>query len=188
MVSADIAKRLIARHKKPRSQPASDWSGTFPIPPAIEQFYREIGPANVTIESYGNPFFLPSLKDLWKYQAGYRWHGLTGEPNSDWPDDWVAVADEVGGAFIFVRSSGAILHSLHGAGKWNAKSIFSDLNTMAACLALLGVIVLDAGDEFLDDDSTLRPESRKFTEERLRELLGPGQDPKSVLALLGWVD
>jgi hypothetical protein len=70
MVTTETAKRLLALHGEVRSQPASDWSGAFPMPLAVEQFYREVGPFNVTIAAHGNPYFLPALADLWKFQAG----------------------------------------------------------------------------------------------------------------------
>jgi hypothetical protein len=111
MVTAEVAKRLLALHGEARPQPPSDWTGAIPIPAAVEGFYQEVGPAIVTIEAHGNPYFLPSLVDLWQFQAGYRWNGLSGEPTEDWPDDWLVVADEGGDPFIFVRSSGAVLHA-----------------------------------------------------------------------------
>ena len=132
MVTAEVTKRLLALHGDVRAQPASDWTGAFPIPPAIERFYREVGPLNVTIEVHGNPYFLPALADLWQFQAGYRWNGLSGEPIEDWPDDWLVVADEGGDPFIFVRSSAVVLHAYHGEGEWDAGEMFPDLNTMAA--------------------------------------------------------
>jgi hypothetical protein len=59
MVTAEVAKRLLALHGEVRPQPSSDWTGPFPIPAAVERFYQEVGPANVTIEAHGNPFFEP---------------------------------------------------------------------------------------------------------------------------------
>ena len=140
MVTAETAKRLLGVHGEVRSQPHLDWTGSFPIPPAVEQFYVEVGPFNVTIETHGNPYFLPSLADLWQFQAGYRWNGLSGEPIEDWPDDWLVVADEGGDPFIVVRSSGVVLHAFHGEGEWDAGEIFPNLNTMA-CLTSIAKLV-----------------------------------------------
>jgi hypothetical protein len=50
-----------------------------------------VGPLDITIKSYGNPFFLPRLAALWEFQAGYRWHGFTGERIEDWDSDWLVV-------------------------------------------------------------------------------------------------
>jgi hypothetical protein len=186
MVTAEVAKRLLALHGEVRTQPPSDWTGPFPIPAAVERFYQEVGPANVSIEAHGNPYFLPSLTDLWQFQAGYRWNGLSGEPIEDWPDDWLVVADEGGDPFIFVRSSGVVLHAYHGEGEWDAGEMFPDLNTMAACLAQIGAIVLEAGDDFTEEDCSIRPKNRAMASARLQELLGSKSEAEAVLGVLGW--
>src|SRR5262249_27440082 len=160
MATAEVAKRLLAIHGEVRPQSPSDWTGAFPLPQAVERFYREVGPADVTIEGYGNPYSLPSLADLWQFQAGYRWNGLSGEPIENWPDDWLVVAMESGDPFIFVRSSGVVLHAYHGEGDWDAGEMFPDLNTMSACLAQMGAIVLEAGDDFTDEDCSIRSKYR----------------------------
>lgn len=186
MVTAEDAKRLLALHGEIRPQPPSDWSGVFPIPPAVERFYREVGPANVTIEAHGNPYFLPSLADLWQFQAGYRWNGLSGAPIEEWPDDWIVVADEGGDPFTLVRSSGVVLHAYHGEGEWEAGEMFPNLNIMAACLAQIGGIVLEAGSDFTEADCSIRPKYRTLASTRLHELLGSKRDAETVLGVLGW--
>jgi hypothetical protein len=186
MVDADKAKGLLALHGRVRPQTPTEWTGLFPIPPAIERFYREVGPADVTIKTHGNPYFLPCLAELWKFQAGYRWNGLSGEPISDWNDDWLVVADEGGDPFIFSRASGAVLHAYHGEGDWDAGEMFPDLNTMAACLAELGSIVVEAGDAFMEKDCSIRPEFQTLASARLEELLGSKTSAEEILGVLGW--
>jgi hypothetical protein len=186
MVNSERAKELLALHGSVRPQAPTDWTGSFPIPPAVERFYREVGPANVTIKTHGNPYFLPCLADLWKFQAGYRWNGLSGEPISDWNDDWLVVADEGGDPFIFVQTSGKVLHAYHGEGEWDAGDMFSDLNTMAACLAELGAIMLKAGDAFMEEDCSIRPEFRMLALARLEELLDSKTGADEILGVLGW--
>jgi hypothetical protein len=186
MVTAEVAKRLLALHGEVRSQLASDWTGDLPLPPAVERYYQEVGPCNVTIGAHGNPYFLPCLADLWKFQAGYRWNGLSGEPIEDWNDDWFVVADEGGDPFIFERSSGVILHAYHGEGEWDAGEMFPDLNTMVACLAQIGAIVLDAGDDYTEEDCSVRPKYRALASGRLQELLGSKSEAEAVLRVLGW--
>src|SRR5438874_981300 len=61
MVTAEIAKRLLASHGDVRPQPPADWTGTFPLPLAVEKFYREVGAANITIAAHGNPYLVPCL-------------------------------------------------------------------------------------------------------------------------------
>lgn len=186
MVTADKAKGLLALHGEVGPQRATNWTGSFAIPPAIEQFYREVGPVDITIEAHRNPYFLPCLADLWQFQAGYRWNGLSGEPIEDWNDDWRVVADEGGDPFIFDRTSGVVLHAYHGEGEWDAGEMFRDLNTMAACLAQIGAIVSEAGNAYMEDDCSIRPEFRKLASVRLQELLGSKSDAEAVLGVLGW--
>jgi hypothetical protein len=111
---------------------------------------------------------------------------LSGEPIEDWNDDWLVVADEGGDPFIFVRSSGVVLHAYHGEGEWDAGEMFPDLNTMAACLAQLGAIVVEARNEYLEKDCSIRPEFRALAAARLQELLGSEADTEAVLGVLGW--
>jgi hypothetical protein len=186
MVTAEQAKRLLAMHGKVRPQPRSDWTGPFPILSAIERFYQEVGPFNIAIEAHGNPYYLPSLADLWQFQAGYRWNGLTEELIEDWPDDWLVVADQGGDPFIFIHSSAVVLHAYHGEGEWNAAQMFPDLNTMAACLAQIGAIVLEARDEYMEEDCSIRPKYRTLAAARLQELLGSKPQAEATLGALGW--
>jgi hypothetical protein len=96
------------------------------------------------------------------------------------------VADEGGDPFIFVRSSGVVLHAYHGEGEWDAGEMFPDLNAMAACLAQLGAIASEAGEEFLAEDYSIRPECRALASARLCELLGAKSEAEAVLGVLGW--
>ena len=186
MVTAETAKRLLASHGEVRPQPPADWTGSFQIPLAIELFYREVGPVNITIEAHGNPYFLPCLADLWKFQAGYRWNGLSGELIEDWNDDWLVVADEGGDPFIFEKTLGVVLHAYHGEGEWDAGEMFPDLNTMAACLAQIGEIVAEAREGYMEEDCSIRPEFRERASVLFQEMLGSRSDAEAVLGVLGW--
>ncbi len=181
MTTAEQARNLLSLSGDVRPQPPSDWSGPFPLPPIAERFYIEVGPANVCVESYGNPFFLPSLLKLWPFQSGYRWNGLSGEPVADWQDDWLVVAHQGGDPFILSRSSGAVLHDEHGRGVWEPGELFPDLFTMAACLGQLGAVVAEAGEAFTDEDCHIRLEWRDAAIAGLRSLLGTSRAAESVL-------
>jgi hypothetical protein len=186
VATVEDARRLLSASGSVRPQPATDWAGPFPIPPAIEEFYREVGPSDVCIESYGNSFFLPGLAKLWSFQAGYRWNGLSGEFLSGWNDDWLVVADQGGDPFILSRSFGTVLHDEHGRGVWEPGEIFPDLVTMAACLGCLGAVVTAAGEEFTDEDCHIRPEWRDQAVSSLCGLLGSQWAARSLLASLSW--
>jgi hypothetical protein len=111
---------------------------------------------------------------------------LSGNPIEDWPDDWIVVADEGGDPFIFVRSTGTVLHAHHGEGKWDAGEMFPNLNMMAACLAQIGDIVVEAGSKYMEEDCSIRPKYRSLASARLRDLIGSKTDVEAVLAGLGW--
>ena len=186
MVTAERARELLKPHGTVRPQMPSVWKGKIPLPAPVEQFFREVGPVDITIESYGNPFFLPRLAALWKFQAGYRWNGLSGEPIDDWDDDWLVVADQGGDPFILSRSSGTVLYAEHGAGAWEPCEMFPDLNTMAACLGQLGVVAVSAGEKFTDEDSLIRPEYRERALAGLGQLVPLSSDGDTILKSLGW--
>ncbi|WP_435008661.1 hypothetical protein P12x_005871 [Tundrisphaera lichenicola] len=145
-----------------------------------------MGPVDVEIETYGNPYFLPRLANLWKFQAGYRWNGLNGQPVEDWDDDWLVVADQGGDPFILSRSSGTVLFAEHGTGGWEPKEIFPDLNIMAACLGHLGSLVVSAGAALTDEGSLIRPEHLEQALIGMRRLVGSMSDADFILVTLGW--
>jgi len=186
MVTANRARELLASHGVVQSQLKTDWAGTFALRTYVEDFYRDVGPADVTIESYGNPFFLPRLAGLWQFQAGYRWNGLSQAPIEDWNDDWLVVADEGGDPFILSRGSGKVLHDTHGKGVWDPWDMFPDITTMAACLAMLGKIVASAGDTFTDEDCCISPEHRERARVSFWQLLGSESDVDFILKRLDW--
>jgi len=187
MIDAPTARRLLSAHGVTQTQPATDWDGTFPLPPALDAFYREVGPVDVTIDGFGNPYFLPSLARLWQYQAGYRWNSKTGEPAVGWNDDWIVVAAEGADPFIFSRAHGNVSRADHGTGTWTLSEVFSDLNAMAACLGILGSVVASAGDALLDDDFNIRAIHIDSAKRQLAKLLGDEQQAEAILGSLGWI-
>lgn len=180
------ARALVAEHGEVRPQPAADWHGTFPLPPDVAEYYKLIGPVDVTIEGYGNPYFLPSLAKLWDFQAGYRWNSISGESIDDWDDDWLVVGDEGGDPFIFDLASSKVLFAHHGQGVWEPHEWFPNLFTMAACLAMLGSVVRAAEDDFTDADSFVRPEHRERAITRIAEVLGSRSEAEAMVSGAGW--
>ena len=69
MANAEQARQLLSQHGVLRPQPTTDWTGTFSLPETVERFYWEVGPVDVEIEGHGNPFFLPSLAELWPFAS-----------------------------------------------------------------------------------------------------------------------
>jgi hypothetical protein len=186
VTTAELARQLLSLHGIVRAQQPRDWTGPFALPTTVERYYWEVGPFDVYIRAYGNPFFVPRLGGLWDFQAGYRWNGITREPSADWNDDWLVVADQGGDPFILSRRSGAVLHDQHGCGVWEPVELFPDLNTMAACLGQLGAVVVSAGKDFTTEDCYVRPEWRAKVTEELCRLLNSSTAAEGVLGALAW--
>jgi hypothetical protein len=186
MLSTARVRQLLQEHGTLVPQSASEWSGQFPLPDVLSRFYQEVGPVDILIEGYGNPFFLPRLSALWEFQAGYRWDGLTGERIEEWEDDWLVVADQGGDPFILDIRTGAILFAEHGTGEWEPDETFTDVFEMAACLGTLGSVAARAGDDFTDDEEFIRPHYRAAAEELLGEILRSRSEAETVLDTLGW--
>src|SRR5262249_1596276 len=133
MAPYETAKEILRRafpSRVLRVQPPSDWLGEFPLPKQVAAYFAELGPVDVWIQGYGNPYFLPSLSGLWRHQAGYRYDPDTRERFPHWDDDWLVIADEGADPFIFsghqqpffmrimVRGSGTRLRCLSVWKRW----------------------------------------------------------------------
>jgi hypothetical protein len=188
MGAYDTAKELLRRTDAAAFRPQSpnDWRGDFPLPSAVAEYFAELGPVDVCIHAYGNPYFLPSLAKLWAHQTGYRTHGVTHERIPDWDDDWLVIADEGGDPFIFSRASGAILHAYHGAGVWEPTEMFDSLVEMATTFAIIGDIVASVGDALTDDDSLILPCYRQEARTRIGEFLHSPERADGLVLTLGW--
>lgn len=186
MIPTDKARELLQAHGDLREQPASDWNGEIPLPRPLIDFYREVGPDNITIPTDGNDYFLPRLADLWSFQAGYRWNGITKERIPDWREEWIVVADQGGDPFIYSLETGTILLAAHGSDKWEPVEIFSSLNDLA-CLGAIGNVVRDAGQDFTDDDCMIQEQYADKLITDLTLLLGSKSGAKSALWNLGYL-
>jgi hypothetical protein len=190
VLTVERVKALLALHGEVRSQPATDWTGPFRLPVEVEHYYSDIGPWDVNIELPGNPCFLPRLSELWSFQEGYRWNGISGELVDDWPDEWLVVASLGGDPFIFERKSSVILHDFHGAGVWEPQFIFDDLNSMAACLSLLGSIWEKSDHNIWNDlwspNCQIVPKYLDEANGRICDLVGSQETAKRILDRLEW--
>ena len=174
MTTSAQARVALMPHGKLKSQPPEDWAGDFPLPPAIIDYYGEVGPVNIEVELYGDPVMLPRLSKLWKYQDGYRFVGRKREREPSWPDDWLVVADLGADPFILSRSTGIVMLDEHGAGAWEPVEIFPDILTMALCLGMIGAWVAS------DNRPPLRSD--------LTAILGDASAAAKVLSALGIAD
>lgn len=167
----------IARHER-QPQPVTDWTGELALPEALAEYYATFGPADLFLTSYGNPYFLPALKNLWAHQAGYRWEvldakkPLEGRRVEDWDDDWLVVGDEGGDPLILSCSTGRVLGAEHGRGAWEPSDVFESVEQMAAVLTAIGAVCESAGTDLTDDDGFIRPRWRAFLEADVDGALG----------------
>lgn len=185
----DLAKEIVSRafpDQRLVSQTTDLWQGDFILPDAVAEYYRELGAFDVSIAAYGNSFFLPSLSRLWGHQIGYRFQGLTKARLEDWDDDWLVIADQGADPFIYSRCSGNILFDYHGQGEWNPGELFSDLPAMITSLAILGETIVDAGEEFTDEDSYINERFINGAKEELSRVLNSEIEAEAVLDTLGW--
>jgi hypothetical protein len=185
MVSSSRVRELLEVRGKCNEQPESAWKGDFKLPEPLLHFYSQVGPSDIVIESYGNPFFLPSLARLWQHQVGYRFDA-SGERVEEWSSNWIVVADEGADPFIYDASTSEILFANHGAGTWKPVEAYPDLNTMAACMAILGIVRIRAGENFTDEQSYVRPEHRAEAVSRLLEVLADKEAAEAIIVNAGW--
>ncbi|WP_343649388.1 hypothetical protein [Stenotrophomonas sp.] len=175
-----------------QAQDENDWQGPFPLPPVVARFYAQVGPlgreinakvghAGITIP--GLEVWIPPLQRLWSHQAGYRWHGISGEPFEDWPSNWLVIADLGADPFILDMDDGRILFAQHGRGHWDAGVFLDDLPTLMAALAAVGTVYADAGDDLYcdDDDGGIRAEHYEAALQALVQVLGSRLDAECVL-------
>lgn len=201
MASIEQVRAALASHGALAPQSAAEhWHGELALPAAIATFYEQVGPlgdwvndrvgyAGLTVPTTGNPFSIPALSRLWQLQAGYRWHGITGERIADWPAHWLVVADQGADPFIFDLRTGAIQFAMHGAGTWQEdEPLFADIFEMAACLGTIGQVWDEAGDAIFtdEDDCEVDPVHRARLVERLVPLLGSAAAAEDIVDVFGW--
>jgi hypothetical protein len=198
MSGSDITSQAVRDALTPfgalRPQPASDWTGEIALHPSLARFYEEIGPygedglhgpEGLTIPTTGKPFEIAPLARLWDRQAGYRWHGLSGERLADWQDEWLVVADQGGDPFILDATTGSVLHAGHGEGAWRPEPMFADVLVMALVLGMIGTVHEEGGDELYDDEFKVRPEWRATLRARLAPILGTTEADR-IASRFGW--
>lgn len=164
MASFHEIRPLIATFGTLKAQPADDWRGNIALPPALAQFYAEIGPwgeirhqnvgaPGLMFPLYGNPVNIPPLHKLWDFQAGYRWHSITGERIANWQDHWLVIAYEGGNPFILDTINGQILFDFAGSGGWQPQLFANDLPTAIGTIATVSNAVLNLDEDTAYDDS-----------------------------------
>lgn len=184
MVDSARVRHLLARHGTCRSQDSAEWCGQVTLPLPLATFYRDVGPVDIAIPGYGNPIVLPCLARLWAYQTGYRWDASSGAQSETWNPEWIVIGSE--GPDPFVYCDGAVFFAIRGV--WVPEIVYPTMNIMAASLAILGGIVLDAdaAGDFADADCLIRRKYRHLAIRQLSRTVGDEVDPVRVLHAAGW--
>ena len=169
-----------------RPQTHDEWHGPFALPGAVLAYYGEVGPIDLEIETYGNPWYIPKLAELWRLQAGYRYHPETNKRFEDWSDDWLVVAYEGGDPYIFDVRTETILYDYHGRGVWEPKPIFKNLAEMIFVFAVLGGIGMRARPDLTDEDGYILAANYAAAQVSLERILTEKGAALAILSTLGW--
>ncbi|WMD21162.1 hypothetical protein RAS12_02000 [Achromobacter seleniivolatilans] len=193
MTSIQQVHDLFSRFGELRSQPQDLWRGDIPLPKVLAEFYERVGPWGATYHENVGPVGIalaetnisfPPLHRLWALQAGYRWDASNGQRVADWQDNWLVIADQNADPFILDTASGRILHAIHGTGAWDPGEIAPDLYTLAAALAAIGVVCLDADEDWRDDDWVVKPQHRARALLEVTQIMGSADDAGNLLDVL----
>ncbi len=167
-------------------QASSDWRGDFPLPQTLIDFYQQVGPNNLQL-SCDELVEMPSLARLWDYQAGYRWHGRSGEAINSWLPNWLVIADNNTDPIVFDLNTEQILFDIHG-GEWHFQRLAIDLATALGAFATMAQAIAECdADEYWDDDECCYTQPAldyRFT--KLSEFLGGHQAASDFLNVLAW--
>lgn len=165
-----------------RSQLPSEWTGSYELPSEILKYYESIGPDCEAVETHAEPIGVPSLSRLADNQIGYRTHPKTAERFSEWPDEWIVVADADADPFIYCE--GKILFANHGRGEWTPFQMFDSIYELIGSIAAIGVVTHEAV-EMVDDAFNILPTHFNNLTTELNEVVGV-MKTNLLLDSLGW--
>jgi hypothetical protein len=117
-------------------------------------------------------FHFHGLDELSDRQAGYRFHGITGERIAAWPADRFVIAAWTGNP-VSVGQGGSVCYSRHGAGTWTYIRIAPNLSVFLALLAAwIRYFVAKHGGDLFDEDDDDFHVSEEMRAEIRRDVLG----------------
>ncbi len=134
-VVAKLDKKLeIKRQKRQDLSNPSDWlamakdeailkiTQQWNLPKEYLLFLTCYSPIHVCItkQAFSQGLWLYGADNLIQNQAGYAYHGITQEIFTDWPKEFVVIADDGGDPYCIDINDpkGAIYTSMHGMGQW----------------------------------------------------------------------
>lgn len=182
LISAASETDLAIAPEKPEGDAARLCETVFG--PALAAEIAQLGyPKTFDMPWIVEDLYFHGLDELSDRQAGYRFHGITGERIDAWPADRFVIA-EWNGDPVSVGADGSVCSSLHGVETWTYVRIAENLPAFFALLAAwLRYFVTARGGNLYDDDFQISEEIRA---EIRRDVLGvvAEADRDAVLAFL----
>lgn len=198
-MTIEALKQLLAPAGKLEPQPATDWQVDMPLPQVLADFYANIGPMGNTYYAHigpvglsfdvgGNPVSLPPLAKLWALQAGYRWHGITGERLPNWLDHWLVIAEQGGDPFILDILTDEVLFAFHGANGWNPRLLAPNLETAIGGIAIVAKIMTALDEHAYDEDYNVKSETRTAVNQALTHYFKDATLAQAFLSAWQWYE
>lgn len=148
-MSLGLARKIWLRQNRERcpvEQPVENWTGSFPLPLALRDYYKQVGPNELyCFEDTGLVLRLPSLKELVQFQYGIlesvRPSGST-EPgiHPAWGPERLAVAIHHTNPFVFHSESEHVTFNTRGLRAGAGWQTVAKLSSLAEMMIFFGVL------------------------------------------------
>lgn len=169
-------------------QPSKNWTGSEPLPGRVADFYSSIGPVDVLLPWVGdNPLELPSLRNLWPLQAGFRYDPKTSARYTDWPENWWVVARSKPKIFIFDEETQTVGRAWREKLRWKSAPVFSGMDEFAAVVTSIAALLSEKRELMLDAENNITTEGADELLLALFDLCNRDIDKaEALIAKLGW--
>ena len=128
------------------------------IPSELKAFLSDVYPSCSEIDIGFECFRISRPERLAEFQMGYQCHGLTNEKLIGWNENWIVLGSSNADPLIYCISTGEVLFDRHGSGVWNPRPLFTNLNEMFQCFSRISELVESTGENFLNDQLSIRSE------------------------------
>ena len=151
------------RKRCPVAQPASDWTGDFPLPTPIAELYEHVGPDELyCYDETHHTLYLPSLRRLAQFQLGNLESipppGSTERPMPrEWGPERLAIAIHHTYPFIFESETGEVTFNVPGINRNSPWQPVATLGSLADMMIFFGLLE-DAIPDFQSHDAEVDDE------------------------------
>jgi len=168
-------------------QPGKNWTGTEPLPGPIADYYSSVGPVDLKLPWLGKSLELPSLRNLWPLQAGFRFDPKTRARYKDWPSNWWVIALAKPTVYVYDDTTHAVGRVWREKLRWISEDIFNGMDEFAAVTVKLSALFRDKGDILLGEDGSLSAEGGDELLLALFDLCNRDVDKAEALIIkMGW--